>query len=171
MTIDIDQELQNIVANEELLAFFDFRVAADGHTVDGLCKVSRPRERRSKATYVSIFFVIDLPDDATYRAIEAHMRKVDWAACGEATLGVDCMVAIPHRGGDGLLLKEVDAYLDGSRTPDAAFVRDILQPALVRAAGLHPGELTVWNDSAPASARGANNAGSVLARLRRLTER
>jgi hypothetical protein len=171
--IDIDRELQELVAGEELLAFFDFLLrveSADGvlREVEGLCKVSRPRERRSRSTYLSVFFVIDATDQAVLHALEAHMKQVDWNACGEATDGVDVVVAIPHRGGGaGLFLKEIDVYLDGSRPPDPAFVREVLQPALVTATGLRPGALTVWDEPADPGAVSAERD-SLVARLRRL---
>src|SRR5512143_1647843 len=146
--IDIDRQLRDIMANEELLAFFDFALPLGGGEgeVDGLCKVSRPRERQSRTTYLSVFLTIDLPDDAVYRAVEARMKAIDWSA--QTVPGVDCFVTIPHRGTrGGLFLKEIDVYLDGSLVPDAAFVRDTLQPAIARATGMRPGELTVWEDS------------------------
>src|SRR5262245_18476033 len=95
-TIDIGRELQDIMASEELLAFFDFTLPLDGGETEGLCKVSRPRSRRSKATYLSVFLTIDLPDDAVYRAVEARLKAVDWSAASEGLSGIDCFVAIPH---------------------------------------------------------------------------
>ena len=173
-TIDIGRELQDIIANEELLAFFDFVLPlaeADGapREVEGLCKVSRPRERRSRATYLSVFFIVDLPDAAIYRALDAHIRKIEWTAGDESAGGIDCVVPIPHRAaGGGLFLKEVDVYLDGRRRPDAAFVREVLQPGLARAVGLRPGELTVWEDAAGAADTGTPaERETLVARLRR----
>jgi hypothetical protein len=176
-TIDIGRELQDIMASEELLAFFDFVLPLDGGETEGLCKVSRPRSRRSKSTYLSVFLTIDLADDAVYRAVEARVKAVDWVAAGESLAGVDCFVAIPHRSHrGGLFLKEIDVYLDGSRPPDVAFVRDVLQPAIARAVGLRPGELTVWEDAAAGGVPAAADSGpeqrtTLLDRLRRLGSR
>src|SRR5262249_11320555 len=144
--------------------------------VEGLCKVSRPRERRSRSTYVSLFFVVDTADAPTRRHVAGHLGRVDWHACGAAMPGVDCVLAIPHRdaGSDaGLFLKELDVYLDGSRAPDTKFLRTVLHPAIVKATGLRSGEITVWEDAAPATAAappGSSTASaSLLTRLRRLT--
>lgn len=172
--IDIDGELRSLVATEEMLAHFDFVLPLPSGEVEGLCKVSRPRERNSRSTYLSLFFIIDAHEEAARKAIDAHLSRADWAGCGESTPGVDCVLAIPHRNAKaGLFLKEIDVYLDGSQAPSAAFVRDALQPAIARATGLRPGELSIWEDSAtpdggarPAAA-GAQ-ADGLFGRLRRL---
>jgi hypothetical protein len=174
--IDIDRELRDLVATEEVLAYFDFVLPLnEGGTrceIEGLCKVSRPRERNSRSTYLSLFFIVDAPDEATRRAVDAHMKRADWLACGTAVAGVDCVLAIPHRGGGaGLFLKEVDVYLDGSQPADAAFVRDALQPAIARTAGLRPGELTVWEDADADAVRPAAPGATLLDRLRRFAGR
>jgi len=169
--IDIERELQDLVASEEVLAFFDVTVPLASGPIEGLCKVSRPRERRSRATYLSLMFVIDAADGAVLRAIDAHMGAADWNACGSATPGVDCILEIPHRGSTaGLFLKEIDVYLDGSRPADAAFLRDVLQPAIASAAQLQVGEITVWEDPKAATAKpSAASSQTLLSRLRRLT--
>jgi hypothetical protein len=169
--INIDREMQQLVASEEVLAFFDFMLPIEGaEAVEGLCKVSRPRERRSKSTYLSVFFIVDATDPATQKAVDQHLRRVDWNAIGEQAEGVECCVAIPNRGATGgLVLKEVDVFLDGTRAPDIAFVRDVLRPALARGADLRASEVTVWDDAgADAPATGAPAAsGGLLGRLRR----
>jgi hypothetical protein len=169
--INIDRQLQDLVASEEVLAFFDFMLPLHGDAaVEGLCKVSRPRERRSKSTYLSIFFIIDAADAAQHRAVEAHLKRADWNAAGDHLDGVDCFVAIPNRGhSSGLVLKEVDVFLDGTREPDIAFVRDVLQPAIARAADLRASPVTVWDDPAEAAAAApAKDGGGLLGRLRRM---
>ena len=171
--INIDRELQDLVASEEVLAFFDITLPLQGAAaVEGLCKVSRPRARRSKATYLSVFFIVDAQDAATQRGVEQHLRKVDWNAAGEQTDGVDCFVPIPSRGATGgLVLKEVDVFLDDSVAPDIAFVRDVLQPVIARAADLRTGPVTVWEDVAtdpPDAPVAAAGGGGLLDRLRRL---
>ena len=178
--IDIEGELRELVASEEVLAYFDFTLplggAADAaREVEGLCKVSRPRERKSRSTYLSLFFIVDAPDDATRRAIDTKLSRADWNECSASTPGVDCVMAIPHRhAGAGLFLKEIDAYLDGSYPPTAAFVRDALLPAVARATQLRPGELTIWEETAADPGGGAPRAAAdagetLLSRLRRFT--
>lgn len=165
--IEIDQELRALVAGEEVLAYFDFVVAVGEPrvAVEGLCKVARPRERRSKTTYLSTIFIVDAADAATQQALDAHMKAVDWSACAAASPGVDCVLAIPHQeAGKGLFVKEIDVYLDGTRPPDAAFVRDVLLPLFANAIRLAPSELTVWDEPAAA----APAADSLIGRLRRL---
>jgi len=174
--IDIERELQDLVASEEVLGFFDFTLPPSGGAgaVEGLCKVSRPRERRSRSTYVSLFFIVDAPEGEMRRRVAGHLGRVDWNACGSAMPGVDCILAIPHRdagSGAGLFLKEVDVYLDGSRAADAAFLRTVLQPAIATATGLRAGEITVWDDASASPVTPSNAAAkseSLLARLRRL---
>jgi len=178
--IDIEGELRELVAGEEVLAYFDFVLplgdAADGvREVEGLCKVSRPRERKSRSTYLSLFFIVDAPDDATRRAIDTKLSRADWNECSVSTPGVDCVMAIPNRhAGAGLFLKEIDAYLDGSYPPSAAFLREALLPALTRATQLRAGELTIWEDTAAEAGTGAPGSAAeagetLLSRLRRFT--
>ncbi|MEO8602267.1 MAG: hypothetical protein ABI629_06820 [bacterium] len=169
--INIDRELEELVASEEVLAFFDFMLPLQGEVVvEGLCKVSRPRERRSKSTYLSIFFIVDAPEAAQQRDVEARLKAVDWNAAGEQAPGVDCFVAIPNRGATGgLVLKEVDVFLDGNVSPDIAFVREVLQPAIARAADLRAGLVTVWDEPvAKPVGPAASAGGGFLARLRRM---
>lgn len=177
--IDIDQELRDLVASEEVLAYFDFVLplgdpAGAGRDVEGLCKVSRPRERNSRSTYLSLFFIVDAHDEVTHRAIDAHMSRADWSSCGASVAGVDCIMAIPHRSATaGLFLKEVDVYLDGSQPANTPFLRDALQPAIARAVGLRPGELTVWEEAAAdvAPPAAAAQSETLLGRLRRFSGR
>ena len=168
--IDIERELQDLVASEEMSAFFDVTVPLASGPVEGLCKVSRPRERRSRATYLSLMFVIDAADPTVLRGIDTHMGAADWNASASAIPGVDCILEIPHRGSTaGLFLKEIDVYLDGSRPADEAFLRDVL-PAIARAAHLHAGEVTVWEDTKTAATQGGGASGqTLLSRLRRFT--
>lgn len=171
---DIDQELADLAAKEEVLAFFDFELALDGEQrVEGLCKVSRPRERRSRSTYCSLLFVIDAPDAAAQRSLEGRLGAIDWNAFAAATPGVECVLAVPRRaGGGGLFLKEVDVYLDGSRDADASFAREVLQPAIARATSAKAGEVTVWNEAGDQPAKPAEaKPESFLDRLRRFAGR
>jgi hypothetical protein len=173
-SIDIDGELRDLVASEEVLAYFDFVLPLGPDAagpIEGLCKVSRPRARNSRSTYLSLFFIVDAHDEAARRAIDTHIGRADWSA---SIPGVDCVLAIPHRDATaGLFLKEVDVYLDDSQPPSASFVRDILQPAIARATGVQPGELTAWEESPQSDAGGAGTAAAppddtLLGRLRRL---
>lgn len=177
--LDIERELLDLAAKEEVLAFFDFVLpitvgGAVSRDVEGLCKVSRPRARNSRATYFSLFFVVDSQDEAVQQALDALMRDVDWSAFGTRTSGVDCVLPVPHRGATaGLFLKEVDVYLDGSRPADATFVRDAIVPAVAQTMGLRAGELTVWEERAAVGASSASptsaaKSESILDRLRRL---
>ncbi len=173
--IDIEQELMDLVASEEVLAFFNFVLPVPGAgETEGLCKVSHPRERNSRVTYVAMLFLIDAPDAGMLHAVDAHMRKIDWDSV--APSGVSAMLAVPHRSANaGLFLKEVDVYLEDGQSANAAFVRGVLQPVVARATGMKPGELTVWEESAPGgAARSAKAAAaapaedeSIVGRLRR----
>ena len=173
--IDIEQELIDLAAQEEVLAFFDFTLAlsATGGEVEGLCKVSRPHERRSRSSYVSLLFVVDALDEKTRRAVEAHLSAVDWGGPAKSIPGVAGFLPVPHRDtAAGLLLKEVDVYLDGTQPATADYVRTVLQPAVARAAHLRAGEVTAWEENAPRpaprSAAPAPENESLIGRLRRL---
>lgn len=173
-SFDIDQELADLAAKEEVLAFFDFVLRLEGERrVEGLCKVSRPRERRSRSTYCSLLFVVDAPDAEAHRSLEARLGRIDWTAFAADAPGVECVLAVPRRAsGSGLFLKEVDVYLDGSREADASFAREVLQPAVARAMSADAGTVTVWNDAGDEPAKPAEpKTESFLDRLRRLAGR
>ncbi len=163
--IELDRELRDLVTTEEVLAYFDFLLplGAPGGTrqeLEGLCKVSRPRERRSRSTYLSLIFIIDAHDAAAQARLNEHWGQIDWVAC--TAPGIDCVLAIPHREpSSGVFLKEVDVYLEREQPPSAEFLRDVLQPALARTARFVPGELTIWDEPTASSE-------SLLDRLRRL---
>ena len=176
-TIDIGRELQDIMASEELLAFFDFvlplaTAARDRGAVQGVA---------AALTALEIDLPVDLPDHrpAGRRRLPRRRGAPEGGRLERGRRGgcpgIDCFVAIPHRSHQGgLFLKEVDVYLDGSRPPDVAFVRDVLQPAIARAVGLRPGELTVWEESAaapPADRAPEGHGTSLLDRFRRLGSR
>jgi len=170
--IELDRELRDLVTTEEVLAYFDFilplgELGTARSEVEGLCKVSRPRERRSRSTYLSLIFIIDAHDSAMQAQLNGHWGAIDWAAC--TAPGIDCVLAIPHREpSTGLFLKEVDVYLESHQPPSAEFLRDVLQPALARTARLVPGELTIWDEPAEARPQSAPSE-TLLGRLRRLT--
>jgi len=169
--IDIEQELRELAAKEQVLAFFNFVLPLPGAgEVEGLCKVAHPQERNSRVSYVALLFVVDAPDAAVLRAVDAHMRAIDWD--GISIAGVTGVLAVPHRSaGAGLFLKEVDVYLEDSQVASAAFVRNVLQPAVARVAKLRPGELTVWEEAAPAAPAApapAPAGASLVGRLRRM---
>lgn len=170
-TLDLDRELLALVAQEEMLAFFDFLLdLGGGRRVEGLCKVSRPRERRSRARYLSLLFVVDAVDAETQQALTRHFAAASWGSA--AIAGVEGILPVPHRSaGAGLFLKEVDVYLDGSRDADMSFLRSALLPVVARSAGISPGELTVWEQKAPAAAAAppaAAESEGIVSRLRRL---
>lgn len=170
--IEMDRELRDLVTSEEMLAYFDFILplgdpGSARQEVEGLCKVSRPRERRSRSTYLSLIFIIDAHDAATQALLNAHWGQIDWAAC--TAPGIDCVLAIPHREpSTGLFVKEVDVYLDSQQPATAEFLRDTLQPALARTTRFVPGELTVWDEPTQARPEPAPSE-TLLGRLRRLT--
>lgn len=172
--IELDQEMRDLFADEEVLAYFDCALAlraaeAGAGRVDGLCKISRPRARRSRSTYLSLIFIFDAPDAPTQAAVAAHVAAIEWASC--TAPGIDCVLAIPHRDASaGLFLKEIDVYLDGNRPPTPEFLREVLQPAVARVMGVVPGALTVWEAAEqPPPAPSADD--TLLGRLRRLAGR
>ncbi len=61
--IDLRQELIDLYASEQMLAFFEFTLAHPGNeALSGLCRIAQPKPHRSTLRYLSLIFLVDTPD-------------------------------------------------------------------------------------------------------------
>ncbi len=64
--IDLRQELIDLYADEQMLAFFEFTLERPGNeALSGLCRIARPKPHSSTLRYLSLIFLVDTPDSAT----------------------------------------------------------------------------------------------------------
>ncbi|GHC13701.1 hypothetical protein [Cerasicoccus arenae] len=77
---DAQDELQDFFSQEEFLAYFNFYQPAPGgkRTLEGLCKVARPRmgSQSARVNYMCLTFVVDTPNVESEQRIEATLDKL-----------------------------------------------------------------------------------------------
>jgi len=75
--VDIMQACTALFNQEDILAFFDFQYApGGGSSVDGLCRIARPKRSLSGQEYVSIVFIMDTPGAAVREHAAAAMKEL-----------------------------------------------------------------------------------------------
>lgn len=146
--IDLKQETIGLFDKEDMLAFFDFDLPADQiETVQGLCKISKPKVGKSKLNYLSLLFIIDTVDDGITYKIDAIMKRISWGDLKAHLKEIDMIVPIPHVDYDAQhYLKEIEVYLRPQQRITKPFLADELYPAILKAIGCRSHELTFWNE-------------------------
>lgn len=176
--IDARQQFIDLFNSEEMLAFFDFQVKlASGGLAQGLCKVSKPKGGGNivkHGQYFSLLFLIDTPDDTTWRGVTEYVKKINWDYLGKQLPGIQTVLSIPHLHPEaGFFFKETDVYVTSTFELSKTFVMGKLYPAIQQTTGFKTGELTFWEDlpqdrkdtaSRPLARR--VGAGSFVERLR-----
>lgn len=144
--IDLTQELISLFDKEDVLAFFDFQLIVDRtETVQGLCKISKPKE--GKPNYLSLMFIIDAIDDKIADRVNSVMKSVSWGEFKKHGHGIDMVIAMPHVKRDTQhYLEEIEIYLNPELRITKAYLTDDLYPAIVRTLGCTGGGLVLWDD-------------------------
>ena len=94
--IDIFQEFISLSNREQMLAFFDFELAADGRpAVCGLCRISKPKNGGGRSQYVSLTFVADTPDPSTRDLMDEVIARLEVTALQAAVPGVQEVLPVP----------------------------------------------------------------------------
>jgi hypothetical protein len=171
--IDMDSQFASLFNTEEMLAFYPFRMTPDGsEQVEGLCKISRPKEGKNGGKYFSLIFIIDTPNDATRRGVEASLKKINWAGMDRLLPEIECVLPIlyPDKGKENLLA-EYDIFVSKSCELSRSYLFRNLFPAIARTSGFDNGELIFWDNTkepAKPTPTEQKNGQSLLQRLKDL---
>ena len=148
---DLKEQWIKLFDREELVAFFDFKWAADEtNRIHGLCKISEPRKGQAKSNYLSLLFIIDATDEAMEGLISLRIKDIPWADLNNYMAGIDMIVPLPHVSyGTQHYLKEVEIYLARDRRLSRTFIADELYPAMLKIFPCQGSELTFWEELPP----------------------
>ena len=133
-----------------MLAFFDFQLTLDlNGMVQGLCKISEPKEGQSKSNYLSLFFIIDTPDDRGKEAkIDLLMKQLPWSDLKKGMPGIDMVVPMSRVSyGNNHYIKEVEIFLGQGQPVTRPFLVGALYPTVIKTLGGTGGDLVFWDKS------------------------
>lgn len=96
---DAQDELQDFFSQEEFLAFFNFYQPAAGgaRTLEGLCKVARPRagSKSSRVNYLCLTFVVDTPTVEAEQRIESLLDKLQVSSFKSQLPALQSITSVP----------------------------------------------------------------------------
>lgn len=147
--IDLHQQFIEVFNKEEMLAFFDFRATTGkGTTVSGLCKVSKPKDGKSDAHYFSLLFIIETPDEETWRDVDSWFSAILWDDLQECLPEFESVLSIPFTLQEftGNFFQEIDIYVKENTAPSRSFILGTLFPGVRSVSGIESGEPVFWED-------------------------
>lgn len=96
---DARDELQDFFSQEEFLAFFNFHQPAPAgqKTLEGLCKVARPRTgtRSAQVNYLCLTFVVDTPGQEAEHRIEGLLDQINVAVFKPRVPALQSITSVP----------------------------------------------------------------------------
>src|SRR5262245_42833364 len=146
-SVDLLREFVDLYSREEMLAFFEFRLERPGgREVEGLCRISQPKDGRSNLYYLSLGFVADTPDEAARRSIDDALARLDGDALRSAVPSVvEVLPVTSMPTGPESFVRQADILFDEQSASDPTTTLEQLIPAVARITGIHPRELVWWN--------------------------
>jgi len=164
--IDIIQEFVDLYKQEEMLAFFEFRVGGPQGSA-GLCRISKQKGDAGGVRYLSLSFMVDAPDEQSRATADSALNRIEDHALQAAVSEVAAVVPIPVmiHGGENYV-RQVDLMLREPVEADKSFVAGRLLPAVLRLSGITASPIEWWGETAPAKAAPATGEhGPLLATL------
>lgn len=145
-SVDLMREFVDLYDREEMLAFFEFRLErVGGDEVDGLCRISQPKDGRSNLYYLSVGFVVDTPDEATRAFVDQALEKLDGDALRSAVPSVvEVLPVTAMPTGPESYVRQADILFDDASAADPDALLAELVPALARVTGIRPREVVRW---------------------------
>ncbi len=144
--IDLRQELIDLYAGEQMLAFFEFTLERPGNQVlSGLCRIARPKPHRSALRYLSLIFLVDTPDSATRLVAQRALARLEGSALKTAVPGMTdgALISSLHSSTENCIA-QTDVLLESE--VNKAFISTQLIPAIARIAQLHLTHVEWWEE-------------------------
>ena len=150
--LDLAGEMSALFDQEEMLAFFDLRLRLpESLDVEALGRLSRAKTNSAGRRYLSLFCLVDTPQETVRRGIEECFRSAPWSAWGERFRSVEQVVPMPPmHASEDLYVVAVDIVL--SDRDDAELVGLRLVETLGEVLPAEVGEIVHWTREAPAEA-------------------
>ena len=145
--IDLRQELIDLYAGEQMLAFFEFTLERPGNDdLSGLCRIAQPKPHRSTLRYLSLIFLVDTPDAATRLVVQKALARLEGSALKAAVPGMTdgALLSSLHSSTENYIA-QTDLLLESD--VNKAFITTQLIPALARLAQLHLTHVEWWEES------------------------
>ena len=145
--VDLVREFVDLYSREEMLAFFEFCLErTDGGSVEGLCRISQPKDGRSNLYYLSLGFVTDTPDEMSRACVEAALARLDGDALRASVPSViEVLPVTAMATGPESHVRQADILLDEETSGDAKTFLAQLVPALAKLTGMQAGEMVWWS--------------------------
>ena len=145
--IDLRQELIDLYAGEQMLAFFEFTLERPGNDdLSGLCRIARPKSDRSTLRYLSLIFLVDTPDSATRLVVQKALARLEGSALKTAVPGMtDGAIISSLSSSTENYVAQTDLLLESE--VNKAFITTQLIPAIARIAQLHLTHVEWWEES------------------------
>ena len=167
--IDLRQELIDLYAGEQMLAFFVFTLERPGsEALSGLCRIAQPKPHRSTLHYLSLIFLVDTHDSATRLVVQKALARLEGSALKTAVPGMtDGAIVSSLSSSTENYIAQTDLLLESE--VNKAFITTQLIPAIARIAQLHLTHVEWWEESrslAPPPADAPSPPSSLLATVR-----
>ena len=145
--IDLRQELIDLYAGEQMLAFFEFTLERPGNeALSGLCRIAQPKPHRSTLRYLSLIFLVDTHDSATRLVVQKVLARLEGSALKTAVPGMtDGAIISSLNSSTENYIAQTDLLLDSE--VNKAFITVQLIPAIARIAQLHLTHVEWWEES------------------------
>lgn len=145
-SVDLLREFVDLYSREEMLAFFEFRLALPGGgEIEGLCRISQPKDGRSNLYYLSLGFVADTPDEVSRTSVDTALSRLDGDALRSAVPSVvEVLPVTSMPTGSESFVRQADILFDEESATDPATTLAALVPAVAQITGIHASELVWW---------------------------
>ena len=145
--IDLRQELIDLYAGEQMLAFFEFTLERPGNeALSGLCRIAQPKPHRSTLRYLSLIFLVDTHDSAIRPVVQKALARLEGSALKTAVPGMtDGAIISSLSSSTENYIAQTDLLLESA--VNKAFITTQLIPAIARIAQLHLTHVEWWEES------------------------
>lgn len=143
--VDLGSQMSTLFEQEEMLAFFDVHLHLPGRPgLDCLGRLSKPKTNAAGNSYLSLFLLVDTPDDDLRAEVEAYFKAVAWSRWRDLFEGVVEVVPMPPmHASDQLYICAVDIVTKDDTVADELGGRRLVA-TLGEVLPGEVGEITSW---------------------------